>query len=49
MKIEIFLFWLMLVIGWNYRVPNATPFMDVIMAIIFSLISMLATSILNEE
>ena len=49
MNYKIFLFWLLLVIGWNYRVPDATPLMDVIMAVIFSFISILANSILNEE
>ncbi len=49
MKFKIFLFWLLLVIGWNYRVPDATPLMDVIMAVIFSFISMLSNSILNED
>ena len=48
MKIKIFFFWLILVIGWNYKVPNATPFMDLDMAVIFSLISYLTTPIFNE-
>ena len=49
MNFKIFLFWLLLVIGWNFRVPDATPLMDVIMAVIFSLISILSNSILNEK
>ncbi len=49
MKYKIFLFWLFLVIMWNYRVPHASPLMDVIMAVVLSFISMLANSILDEE
>ena len=49
MKIKIFLFWLFLVIMWNFGVPYATPLWDVLMAIILSMISMLANSIMNEE
>ena len=31
-------FWLILVILWNYDFPEATPFQDVIVAIILSLV-----------
>tara|TARA_B100001559_G_C16408898_1_gene579377 strand:- start:970 stop:1119 length:150 start_codon:yes stop_codon:yes gene_type:complete len=31
-------FWLILVILWNYGFPEATPFQDVIVAIILSLV-----------
>jgi len=34
---------------WNFGAPHATPLWDVIMAIILSIISMLANSIMNEE
>ena len=37
---KIYLIWLVGVIIWNYGVPNATPFEDVLVAIILSLISM---------
>ena len=49
MKFKIFLFWLFLVIMWNFGVPNATPLWDVIMAIVLSIISMLANSIMDEK
>ena len=49
MNYKVFLFWLFLVVMWNYRVPYATPLMDVIMAIILSFISMLANSILDDK
>ena len=34
----IWLFWLVLVILWNYGFPEATPFQDVIVAVILSLL-----------
>ena len=37
---KIFLIWLAGVIIWNYGVPQATPFEDVLVAIILSLVSM---------
>jgi hypothetical protein len=33
----IFSIWILLVIGWNYGVPGATPFEDVFVAICLSL------------
>ena len=49
MNLKIFLFWLFFVVIWNFGVPNATPLWDVIMAIIFSMISILADFIMNEK
>ncbi len=37
----VYIIWLVAVIIWNYGVPQATPFEDVLVAIILSLISML--------
>ena len=37
---KIYLVWLAGVIIWNYGVPKATPFEDVLVAIILSLVSM---------
>ena len=36
-KTIIFIIWILLVIGWNYGVPGATPFEDVFVAICLSL------------
>ena len=36
---NIFAIWLVLVIAWNYGYPQASPFEDVIVAIILSLFS----------
>ena len=37
---KIYIIWLAGVIIWNYGVPQATPFEDVLVAIILSLMSM---------
>ena len=34
---KIFLFWLFLVVAWNFGVPEAEPIYDVLVAIILSL------------
>jgi len=36
---KIFLFWLILVILWNFGFPGARPICDVVVAIILSLLS----------
>ena len=36
---NIFIIWLVMVIAWNYGYPQATPFEDVIVAVILSLLS----------
>ena len=36
---KIYLIWLIVVIAWNFGVPNATPIEDVIVAIILSFLS----------
>jgi predicted membrane chloride channel (bestrophin family) len=36
-KTIVFSIWVFLVIGWNYGVPGATPFEDVLVAICLSL------------
>tara|TARA_B100000965_G_C19444202_1_gene692273 strand:+ start:282 stop:422 length:141 start_codon:yes stop_codon:yes gene_type:complete len=37
---KIYIIWLLAVILWNYGVPNASPLEDVIVAIVFSLLTM---------
>ena len=37
---KIYLIWLVGVIVWNYGVPQATPFEDVLVAVILSFVSM---------
>ena len=49
MNYKVFLFWLFLVIMWNYRVPHAEPLWDVIMAVVLCFISILANSILDDK
>jgi len=38
-KIIVFIIWIIMVIIWNYGVPDAIPLYDVVVAIILSLIS----------
>ncbi len=45
---NIYLIWLAGVIIWNYGVPKATPFEDVLVAIILSLVSMLLKKYLKN-
>ena len=35
----VYLFWLLMIIAWNYGVPNAEPIEDVAMAIIIGFIA----------
>tara|TARA_Y100001970_G_C14001432_1_gene733607 strand:+ start:713 stop:862 length:150 start_codon:yes stop_codon:yes gene_type:complete len=49
MNYKVFLFWLFLVIMWNFRVPYASPLLDVVMAVILSFIGILANSILDDK
>ena len=37
MKIYNYLFWLILVILWNYIFPNALPFLDVVVAVLLGI------------
>ena len=36
---KIFLIWLVLVIAWNFGVPEAAPIYDVLVAIVLSLVA----------
>ena len=36
---NIFIIWLIMVVAWNYGYPQASPFEDVIVAVILSLLS----------
>ena len=38
---NVFVVWLILVIGWNFGYPDATPMEDVIIAILLSLFSII--------
>jgi len=35
----VYLVWLLMVILWNYNVPNATPIEDVVMAVIIGFVA----------
>jgi len=36
---NIFVIWLIMVIAWNFGFPNASPFEDVLVAVILSLLN----------
>ncbi|WP_440932143.1 hypothetical protein [Candidatus Pelagibacter sp.] len=38
---NVFVVWLILVIGWNFGYPDATPLEDVIIAVLLSLFSII--------
>ena len=44
----VYLFWLLMVISWNYGVPNAAPIEDVFMAIFIGFISYKLKSFLPD-
>ena len=44
----VYLFWLVMVILWNYGVPSATPIEDVVMAIFIGFISYKLKKILTD-
>ena len=42
------LIWLLIVIAWNYGVPNAAPFEDVVMAMIIGFIAFKLKKVLPD-
>ena len=40
--------WLILVIIWNYGYPEASPFLDVLVAVILSLLNLLLIKIIKK-
>jgi len=44
----IYIVWLIGVILWNFGVPNASPFEDVIVAILFSFLSIALKKIIKK-
>ena len=47
-KIINWLVWLVLVIFWNYGYPEATPFLDVFVAVILSLVSIILMKFIKK-
>ncbi|SVC11104.1 uncharacterized protein METZ01_LOCUS263958 [marine metagenome] len=39
MNYKVFLIWLLLVVLWNFGVPNASPIFDVLVAVVLSFFS----------
>ena len=47
-KIAVWLIWLVLVILWNYGYPSASPFLDVLVAVLLSMLNILILRILKN-
>ena len=41
--------WLVLVILWNYGLPNATPIQDVLVAVILSILFIIINKLLSRD
>ena len=48
-KIALWSGWFFLVILWNYGYPSASPFLDVLVAVILSIVNILAIKILIKK
>ena len=44
----VWLIWFLLVIAWNYGYPAATPFLDVLVALILSILNMLILKFIKK-
>tara|TARA_Y100000992_G_scaffold183069_1_gene123637 strand:+ start:272 stop:469 length:198 start_codon:yes stop_codon:yes gene_type:complete len=47
-KIINWLIWLVLVILWNYGYPEASPFLDVLIAVILSLLNLILIKVFKK-
>jgi len=47
-KIIFWFIWLLLVILWNYGYPAASPFLDVLIAVLLSLMNILVLKIIKK-
>ena len=48
-KIIMWFIWLALIVLWNYGYPNASPFFDVLMAFILSILNILVLRIIRSN
>ncbi len=49
-KIEVIIWtiWFILVIAWNYGFPEATPFFDVLVAVILSILNIITLKLIKK-
>ena len=47
-KIIFWFTWLLFVIIWNYGYPGASPFLDVLVAVILSLLNIILLKLINK-
>ena len=48
-KIIIWLVWFVLVVVWNYGYPVASPFLDVLIAVLLSLLNLILIKIIKRK
>tara|TARA_Y100000996_G_scaffold388390_1_gene347916 strand:+ start:480 stop:638 length:159 start_codon:yes stop_codon:yes gene_type:complete len=48
-KIIIWLVWFVLVVVWNYGYPEASPFLDVLIAVLLSLLNLILIKIIKRK
>ena len=47
-NIIVWLIWFLLVIAWNYGYPAATPFLDVLVAVILSILNIIILKFIKK-
>ena len=47
-NVIIWLLWFTLVIAWNYGFPEATPFLDVLVAVILSILNVIILKFIKK-
>ena len=47
-NVIIWLLWFILVIAWNYGFPEATPFLDVLVAVILSILNIIILKFIKK-
>ena len=48
-KIIIWLVWFVLVVVWNYGYPEASPFLDVLIEVLLSLLNLILIKIIKRK
>ena len=48
-KIIIWLVWFVLVVVWNYGYPEASPFLDVLIAVLLSILNLILIKIIKRK
>ena len=49
LNIIFWIFWLILVVIWNYGYPEASPFLDVLIAVLLSFLNLILIKIIKKK